>query len=169
MAVFLPDDSERLDYQVLAQGGVALYFQHEILAEDIAWLALERYEVAQFDEEALDSVEGLHFEARLKLDFPQSYEPSPDHFRDALRVLSVPPDGGIALVLPGVERIAADDRDGLIALVEVIRHLSHERALRGERFLALLQSDDPELDLGSLGAQPLPWNAREAQAWTRGL
>lgn len=169
MAVFAPEDRERLDYQVMAEGGVALYFQHEVLAEDIAWLALERYEVAQFDEEALDSVEGFHFEARLKLGFPESYEPTPQSLRDALSALTIPADGGVALVLPGVDRIAKDNLDGLRAIAEVISDLSHTYALTGERMLALMQSDNPELDLGMIGGRPVCWNLRERQAWTRGL
>lgn len=169
MAVFSPEDCNRLDFEILAEGGVTLYFQHEVLGEDLAWFALERYEVVQFDEEALDSVMGFHFEARLKLGFPEGYEPTLENLRDALSEVEVPEEGGVVLVLLGLERIAEDDLDGLRGIVGVIRDLSHEFLLTGHRFVALLQSDDPELDLGELGARSVLWNPRERMPWTRGL
>ncbi|MEX1369423.1 MAG: barstar family protein [Nannocystaceae bacterium] len=169
MAVFQPEDCNRLDFEILAEGGVALYFQHEVLGEDLAWLALERYEVVQFDEEALESVEGFHFEARLKLGFPEGYEPTLEDLRDSMSEIEVPDEGGVALVLLGVERIAADDLEGLRSIVGVISDLSHEFLLTGHRLVTLLQSEDPELDLGSLGARSVLWNPRERMPWTRGL
>jgi hypothetical protein len=169
VAVFRPDDCNRLDFEILAEGGVALYYQHEVLGEDLAWFALERYEVIQFDEEALDSLESFHFEARLKLGFSEDYEPTLESLHESLSELSVPEVGGVALVLPGVQRIAADDREGLQALLGVVAELSHEFMLTGHRFLALLQSDDAELDLGPIGPRKVVWNPRERMPWTRGL
>lgn len=169
MAVFRSEDCNRLDFEILAEGGVALYYQHEVLGEDLAWFALERYEVIQFDEEALDSVEGFHFEARLKLGFPEDYEPTREGLREGLSELPVPEEGGMALVLPGVNRIAADDGEGLRELLGVVAEVSHEFMLTGHRFLALLQSDDPELDVGTFGSRTVAWNPRERMPWTRGL
>lgn len=169
VAVFHPEDCNRLDFEILAEGGVALYYQHEILGEDLAWFALERYEVIQFDEETLDSVDGFHFEARLKLGFPENYEPTLDNLRDALSELDVPSEGGIALVLPGAHRMAEEDREGFNSLVGLISELSHEFLLTGQRFLALVQSDDGELEVGPVRTRPILWNPRERMAWTRGL
>ncbi len=169
MAGFSPEDCNRLDFEILAEGGVSLYFQYEVLGEDMAWFALERYEVIQFDEEGLDSVEGLHFEARLKLGFPENYEPTFDSLRESLSQMDVPPAGGVALVLPGIERIAASDPEGMRGLLEVISGLSHEFLMTGQRFLALLQSNDPELALGDFGPRQVVWNPRERMPWTRGL
>ena len=169
MAVFHPEDCNRLDFEILAEGGVALYYQHEVLGEDLAWFALERYDVIQFDEEALDSLDGFHFEARLKFGFPEDYEPTFDSLREALSELGVPDEGGMALVLPGAHRMAQDDREGFIALMSVVSELSHEFMMTGQRFLTLVQSDDGELDVGAVGARTILWNPRERMGWTRGL
>ncbi|MCH9688785.1 MAG: hypothetical protein K0V04_45555 [Deltaproteobacteria bacterium] len=169
MAGFSPEDCNRLDFEILAEGGVALYFQHEILGEDIAWFALERYEVIQFDEEALDSIEGIHFEARLKLGFPENYEPTFESLRESMSEMDVPATGGVALVLPGIERVVVDDPAGMRGLLEVISGLSHEFLMTGQRFLALLQSNDAEIGLGQFGAREVVWNPRERMPWTRGL
>jgi len=169
VAVFRPEDCNRLDFEILAESGVALYYQYEVLGEDLAWFALERYEVIQFDEEALDTLDGFHFEARLKLGFPEDYQPSFDDLREALSEMRVPVEGGTALVLPGAHRLAQDDQAGFANLLGVMADLSHEFMLTGQRFLTLVQSDDGELDVGTVGSRRVLWNPRERMAWTRGL
>lgn len=169
MAVFRPEDCNRLDFEILADGGVALYHQHEVLGEDLAWFALERYEVIQFDEEATDTIEGFHFEAQLKLGFPSDYEPTFDCLRDSLSEINVPEEGGVALVILGAERMVQDDVEGLRGIIQVITDLSHEFMLTGQRFLALIQSDNPELSVAEVGARSVTWNPRERMPWTRGL
>lgn len=169
MPVFSTDDCNRLDFEILAEGGVALYYQHEVLGEDVAWLALEKYEVLQFDDGAMDSLDAFHFEARLKLARGSAYEPTLDGFRESASRLQVPDPGGVALVFTGIDRLAAVDPISTLRLFDVIADLSHEFLLFGRRLVALAQSDGPDLDLGPIGGKPLSWNPRERAGWTRGL
>lgn len=169
MAVFSTEDCNRLDFEILAEGGVALYYQHEVLGEDVAWFALQKYEVVQFDDGAMDSLDAFHFEARLKFDHAVNYEPSFDGFREATSNLMVPEAGGIALVFIGVDKLAATDPRAALRLFDVIADLSREFLLFGRRLVALAQSDSPSLDLGPIGGKPLTWNPRERAGWTRGL
>ena len=169
MAVFSAEDSERLDFKLLLDGGVALYYQHEVLGEDVAWLALEKYELLQFDDGAMDSLDSFHFEARLKLGAPEDYEPSFEGFRAAASRLPIPEDGGVALVFTAVDRLAESDPISTLRLFDVISDVSREFMLQGRRLVCLAQTDDPDLDLGPIGGKPLTWNPRERPAWTRGL
>ena len=88
---------------------------------------------------------------------------------EALSELAVPEHGGMALVLPGIHRMASEDHEGLLSLLGVVSRLSHEFLLTGQRFLTLVQSDDGELEVGAVGARSVLWNPRERMAWTRGL
>lgn len=169
MAVFSTDDCDRLDFEILTEGGVALYYQHEVLGEDVAWFALEKYEVVQFDDGAMDSLDAFHFEARLKLSVAGDYEPTFDGFRVAVSQLAVPDPGGVALVFTGIERLATMDPVSTLRLFDVISDLSRECSLYGRRLVALAQSDEPDLDLGPIGGKTLTWNSRERAGWTRGL
>lgn len=169
MAVFSAEDSERLDYQLLLDGGVALYYQHEVLGEDVAWLALEKYELLQFDDGAMESLDSFHFEARLKFGAPETYEPTYEGFRGAASALEIPEVGGVALVFVGVDELAASDPISALRLFDVISDVSREFMLQGRRLVCLAQSDEPDLDLGPIGGKPLDWNPRERPAWTRGL
>lgn len=170
MAVFTPDDCNRLDFEILAEGGVALYYQHEILGEDLAWLALERYEVVQFEDSAMDSIEAFHFEARMKLHLGDAYPSTFEGLRDALSELKVPPDaGGYAIVIEAIDQLAIENPMAVHRLTEVFSSVSREFLLTGQRFLALLQTDDPQITLPLVGAHEIAWNPRERAGWTRGL
>jgi RNAse (barnase) inhibitor barstar len=169
MAVFSADDCNRLDFEILAEGGVALYYQHEVLGEDVAWLAVERYEIVQFDEESMDSIEAFHFEFRLKLGLGDDYEPTYDGLRDALTEVEVPADGGFAIVLEAVDQLSIENPGAVHRLCEIFADVSREFLLTGQRFVALLQTDDPQLTIPPYGAREVAWNPRERAPWTRGL
>jgi hypothetical protein len=170
MAVFTPDDCNRLDFEILAEGGVALYYQHEILGEDIAWLALERYEIVQLEESAMDSIEAFHFEARLKLHLGDDYPGTFEGLRDALSELQVPPGaGGYAIVLEAADQLAIENPGAVHRLCEIFSGVSREFLLTGQRFLALVQTDDPGFMLPPVGAHEIAWNPRERAPWTRGM
>lgn len=169
MAVFSSDDCDRLDYRILAAGGVSLYFQHEVLAEDLAWFAVEGYDLVQFDEEAMDSIGSFHFEARLKLAAEDDYGPSPQGFRDALGAALGDDSVGLVVVLPTIDKLAESDPQETLRLLDAIADHSRESMMVGRRILALTQSDDPQLDLGLIGGKVVQWNEREHQPWARGL
>jgi len=169
MAVFSAEDSSRLDFEILKAGGISLYYQHEILAEDVSWLALEKYEVVQFEDEAMDSMDAFHFEARLKFGVGAEYEATPDGFRTSASQLSLVEPGRVALVLTGIDRLAADDPEQTRALLDAVAMLSCEGLLFGRRIIALAQSDVGDLEIGPIGARSIGWNARERAGWTRGL
>ena len=169
MAAFSPDDCNRLDFEILAEGGVSLYYQHEVLGEDLAWLALERYEIVQFDEEALDTIDAFHFEFRVKLGLGDAYQATYDGLRDALSEVHVPPDGGYALILEAVDQLAIESPTAVHRLCEVFAEVSREFLLTGQRFVALLQTDDPQLTIPPFGAREVAWNPRERAPWARGL
>ena len=51
MAIFRdePEEFERLDWMLLQDGAVTLYFRPQVLAEDIEWLKEHDYQVDTFD------------------------------------------------------------------------------------------------------------------------
>ena len=54
-------------------------------------------------------------------------------------------------------------------LCEIFSGVSREYLLTGQRFLALVQTDDPGFMLPPVGAHDVAWNPRERAPWTRGM
>jgi hypothetical protein len=49
MAPFSEDETDRLDWRLMQNGAVRLYFQAAILEEDVAWLREHGYQIESID------------------------------------------------------------------------------------------------------------------------
>jgi hypothetical protein len=75
MAVFSndPADLERLDWRLLRNGSVALYFRHKILDSDVEWLRRQGYDVREFDCSTWSTAQAMHVAVAAALSFPEYY------------------------------------------------------------------------------------------------
>lgn len=170
MTVFRPDETDRLDYAILSRGGVCLYFQHDVLAEDIAWLAVERYEIVQFDEDGMLAPEFFHDEARAKLRFPTDYGRNLPAFFEQITTLEIPEGvGGLAIVLVGIDPLVDKDAGFVHGILDALSQASQRYILTGRRLVTLVQTEEPDLELPPIGTRPIGWNPKENQPWARGL
>src|SRR4051794_7032290 len=98
MAVFRwPDDANRLDFDLLRETSVSLYFSREVLAEHVAWLREYHYVVHQFDCAGWASEEDFHAETARVLEFPEYYGRNMAAFKDLLCRVDIPEEGGTVL------------------------------------------------------------------------
>jgi len=49
MACFREGEWERLDFQLLRDGPIVMYFREQVLGEDVSWLRAHGYIVDRFD------------------------------------------------------------------------------------------------------------------------
>jgi RNAse (barnase) inhibitor barstar len=99
MAPFrLPDDLNRLDYELLRHSPVTLYHSREVLARHAEWLGRHQYLVHSFDCSGWASEEDFHTVVSQALAFPAYYGRNLAAFNDCLCAVEVPEDGGTALV-----------------------------------------------------------------------
>src|ERR1700730_2389114 len=101
MAAFNQRDEQenRLDWEILRDGSIALYWRHEFLEEDVDWFRRQKYQVFSFDCERWTSTEKMHADFQQTLIFPACYGKNLDALNVCLSDLLVPDVGGIALAL----------------------------------------------------------------------
>jgi len=178
MAAFDSQEERRetLDWVILRDGGVALYWRREYLDEDLEWFRRESYQLYPFNCEKWISG-GMHADFERTLNFPSCYGHNLDALHDCLEDLSVPEKGGTVIVLNRFDafhesRRAAPlpfgRREGEIVL-DILARVSRYFLLTGRRFLTLVQSDDPCIQFDKLGCLAALWNWREWQKKNRGL
>lgn len=179
MAAFVQQDryGDRLDWKILCDGSIALYWRREFLDEDIHWLRQQNYQVFSFDCERWASREEMHADFQRALKFPDYYGKNLDALNDCLRDLSVPDAGGIGLALtrfdayakgPGAEILGSGRPEAEIVL-DILAGVSRYFLLTGRRFLTLTQTDDPRVRFDNLGGVATIWNRREWLNKNRGL
>lgn len=146
---------ERLDYQILRHGPVALYFQASKLAEEVAWFQKHGYRIYPFDCRSWKSESAFHNNVRHALDFPNYYSDNLDAFNDCLSALPVPEKGGAVLKFHNFEVFAQRFPDVSHIILDAIAKNSRGFLLTGRRLLALVHSNDMKLTIEPVGCCPV--------------
>lgn len=171
MAAFKKEINElsRVDWRLLQNGAINLYYRRAILDEDVGWVREHEYTVFTFDCTRWKSEAAFHDDVSRTLGFPDGYGRNLDAFNDSLSDLAVPDDGGVALQLIRFDTFAARLPDIAWHVLDIIDSQSRFHMLFGRRLIALVQSDDGAIRFEQVGAHPVTWNPRELFPWLRGL
>lgn len=165
--------SEPLDWTILRDGGICLYWRSEILTGDLTWLESHEYRVIAFDaaewqsESEWESERRMHAALKAQLAFPEYYGNNMNALNDCIQDdLIVPDFGGLALVLKHYDRIhkpatAVDGLSNSELVLHILAGAVRYHMLFGRRLLILVQSDDPKIEFGRLGGVAASWNRRE--------
>lgn len=96
MAVFRDgsDDYQRLDYALLQNGSVSLYFRPAVLAEDVEHLKTYGYRIDTFDCAAWQNEEDMFTAFATTLNFPDYFGRNLDALNDCLCDIDVPEESG---------------------------------------------------------------------------
>lgn len=180
MTAFTRETSEwqRLDWQLLLNGGVTLYFNPSILLQDIAWLRENGYLAYEFSCDGWGSQAAMHADIQEKLRFPDYYGKNLDALQDCLSDVEPPANGGVCVVFhrfdsfakaAGATRYPSASRTVAEFVLDIMASTSRYQMLTGSRFLCMVQSNDPEIRFEQIGCVDAMWNPREWLNKNRGL
>jgi len=159
----------RLDFTLLQNGPITLYFRRHVQERDVAWLAAHGYDVKTFDCSGWTTSEAMNDALASTLGFPSHYGRNSAALRDCLSDLQIPGESGLVLVFRRYDVYAKHAAHDAAGVLDVIGESSRWFLLFGRRLLALVQSDDPRIAFEPVGASPVSWNGWEADPATRGL
>jgi RNAse (barnase) inhibitor barstar len=171
MAAFTHDPGEwqRLDWRLLQNSAVSLYFRTDILETDVSWFDAHGYNVLRLHAGAFASSETLLVALADLFCFPDYFGRNLDAFNDCLSDIEIPDVGGVLLVLSSFHVVATALPTVAQALLEICADNSRRFLLTGRRFLVLVQSDDPSIRFEPVGATAVAWNPQEWLNSKRGL
>ena len=171
MATFSTDgtDFQRLDWLLLQNGAVTLYFRREALDLDAAWLRAHAYQVKELDCSDWSDVRAMHQNVAAALSFPDYYGMNLEALNDCLCDVEVPADGGLATVFLRFDEFASRHRDEAQCMLDILADNARRFLLFGRRLLVLAQSDDPRISFEPVGATTVQWNPKEWLNASRGL
>jgi hypothetical protein len=156
-----PDDSTRLDFQLLRHTSVSLYFERDVLGEHIAWLREHQYLVHSFDCSNWSCEDDFHIEFSRVLGLHDYRGRNMNAFNDRLCRLDVSEAGGTAFAFLSFNSFCCKAAEPSWHLLDVIALWSRYFLLTGRRLLALVHSDDRAFHIKPVGAQPVYWNSTE--------
>ncbi len=160
---------DRLDYQLLQNGAVSLYFSEEILQEDCQWLKTHEYKVRGLDASNWLREDVFHADVKRVLGFPDYYGNNMNAFNDCLSELDINSEGGYAIALVHFDKFFIALPDRAKAVLDIIETNSRRFLITGQRLLALVQTDNPRAYYEHVGCITPSWNPRERLDRNRGL
>lgn len=156
------NNCSKIDWSILINGSISLYYDEDILEKDLEWLKSNQYENKILDFNTIDSIELFHNRIKEICDFPEYYGENMSALSDCMLYdLNIPYEGGIALVFKNFNLFYEKDKTMAHEILERVSEASRRRILTGERLITLLQSNDPLFSINSIGAYQVPWNRKE--------
>jgi len=169
MSSFTHKDYNRLDYRLLQNSSVNLYWSAKILSEDLSWLKATGYVVHTFDCETWTDEKVIHDSFAKQLEFPRYYGANLDALNDCLGDLAIPDDSGLCIVFKRFDVVTARIPKASHNILDILECNSRKHLLFGRRLIVLAQSNDPKLSFAPIGAIAVSWNPKEFLNKSRGL
>jgi len=169
------DLSHALDYRLVHNTFVTMFWKKSILDDTVRWLAEHGYDVVTLDAGSWDSAGDMFRNVAQVLDFPDYFGQNLDALNDCMRDVVSGDYGwqgdstGLVLVLTGFEMFAALDRRTAQVMLDILADRARGASLIGTRLICLIQSNDPRLQFEPVGAMPVMWNEAEWLDAKRGL
>src|SRR6266700_1262694 len=156
-------DLQRFDFALLRDGPVILYDDHDELDRACVWLRKHDYTFYLLNCKQWRSSSALHEDFYSKVASALSIadcDDDRDAFRDCLYYLEVPDKGGVVIVFSNYDSFVGQSPRHAQDILDIIAEISRFNLLFGRRLLVLVHSEDPHLELESVGARsvlPTHW------------
>jgi RNAse (barnase) inhibitor barstar len=167
MAIFKnnPDEWQRLDWRILQNGWTNLYWQKNVLEKDLEWFKKEQFKIVDFECKKWTNATIIHKTLAKQLDFPDYYGENFNALNDCLSDLQIS-EAGTVVVFRQFQLV---DKEIAHALLDIFANNSRLHILFGEKLLTLVQVDEPNFQIGSVGCCEVSWNGAEWENSKRGL
>ncbi len=159
------DNHSRLDFRILQNGWTSLYWNKNLLDEDIQWFVEENFKVITLDCSHWMSKPIIHQDLKAQLGFPDYYGENWSALNDCLWDIDIPGEG-LVIIFTSFEVL---DKESAYLLLDIFADNSRQHALYGEKLITLVQVNDAHYECEPVAATPVLWNPKEWLDKDRGL
>ena len=158
-----PTEWHNLDWTILRNSSISIYWRHEYLDEDIEWFQKEKYNVTRFDCSTWTDEDKMHHELFIKLKLPDYYGSNYDALDECLEDINIK-DTGLIIVFEHFDKLTKDTRQ---VLLDIFDRSARFHLLMGHRIINLIQVDNADTEFEQIKAYHANWNRREWQTTDR--
>ncbi len=157
-----------VDYRLVQNGFVTMFWQSSLLAETTDWLRSHAYRVVDFDAGSWSSDRDMYDDLAVALNFPDYFGRNPDALKDCMRDVASgdygwdpQADTGLVIVLRAFDAFTAECRSTAQIVLHIVADQARCAMLIGHRIICLVQSNDPGLAFEPVGSTRVTWNDAE--------
>ena len=155
-----PADFNRLDYSLLKNGSINLYYKKEILKADIEWFKKAEYRIVEINTDEWVDESAFHKCVGKSLGY-SCVGGNLNCFRDHVGELDIPQKSGMLIVLMNFDKFYSKNKELADIVIDIIAEESRFHMLFGNRLITMLQLNNPKIELPSVGAMTIGWNSKE--------
>ena len=169
------DVGQRLDWVLLQNGFVTLFWNNSIFGDTQDELDSEGYQVIGLDATGWTTDERMYDDISAAFDLPGYFGRNLNAVVDCLRDVARfdygadPTATGTVVAIERIDALGQRSTDLARQLLDVLADAGRYAMLFGHRFIVLAQTDDPAISLGPLGATTASWNRAEWLNSSRGV
>lgn len=166
------DDFQRLDYRLLQNGAVSLFWAPAILEETQQELSRLGYDLLEVS--CLPGASSFERQMSDALRWEDQFGYAPwngnlDALNDGLGYFPFGPSGKAALTLRGFHALVSRDAEFAWHILDLIEANARYRLLEGKILIALVQTDDNRFTCPPIGGRSPRWSGAEWTDRERGL
>jgi hypothetical protein len=163
----LEHDANRLDFGLMLNSAVTLYWRRQLFAEAVDWMRQHGYTVVQLDASTWITDSDFHSAIAAALDFPDYYGRNLNALNDCMHDVvdyaygTTEDATGLLLAFAGYDAFAQRRPRTAHAVLDILANQARCAMLTGHRMLCLVQSNDSKITFEPVGASPVLWNPAE--------
>lgn len=146
-----------LDWDILQNGYISLYWKSSILDEDLKWFDNENYVVVEFNCKLWSNDTIMHAQFKGNFGFPEYYGGNFNALKDYLSDLKIVKTG-LVVVFRHLDNIKTKTAQSIL---EIMADNSRFHMLFGERIITIVQVDNPDVEFEFVGKNLISWNGKE--------
>lgn len=148
------------DLEILKDGPICKYYRNSILDTDVNWFWENKFDVYDINVNKWNKI-NYHEKLRSSLNFPDYYGGNLDAFKDCIGDIHNPRYSGVVIVFRQFDQFLNNAGKSAETILDIISVESRLWLLNGQKLIALIQSNNPNLELPKLGGASPNWNASE--------
>ncbi len=159
--------SPQPDWDLLRFGVVTLYWREDLFDDAMRDLRELGYKLIEIDTLAALDHRSLLATIGKSLDFPDYYGVNLDALHECLLDVAWFQYGadaesaGTVIAFRHYDSFRSHSSAAAESILDILAAVARDALLIGHRMIVLVQSDDPDISFGPLGAQSARWNQRE--------
>ena len=154
------DKDENLDWLIIRDGPIVKYFSSDILEEDLKALEDMKYQIIDLST-ASWTLGNAHKKIRKGFGFPDYYGENRAAFEDCLDDMFDKGCRGLVIALRHFDEFYYQNKDFSESILDGIANIAWTWLLAGQRLIGIVQSDNPDLEIGKIGSKEPGWNGKE--------
>ncbi len=158
-----------LDKKTLAYGPIAKYYDHELLKKDISWYHQVGYKIYELEASKWYTIDDFHSDIHEVFNFPSYYGRNWGAFDDVISEIDSGKIGNILICVKGFDSWYRRDNGNAQIFLDIMSDQTFSALINGKKFITLIQSENPRLNVRDVGAKKVYWNWGEWEDKSRGV